>query len=161
MAPNCCFLKEENKLQLCVLLAEKNTGIILQLCMNVLFFLFKELHWYTDKHGAFQVFWRVSSFQYLWSLLLCIWLNSCGFWFMLFVAWSELDLWPWVWTHLIITQTHINMHIPTHTYRKYTIWGPVGSEKEHSCKGFELIDWGNKFQMGGYLFPPLQKQSGG
>lgn len=55
-----------------------------------------------------------------------------------------------------ITQIHIHVLKHSHANRKYTIRdysGPVGSEKEHSCKRFEPIDWENKFPIGGYLFP--------
>lgn len=116
-------LKEENKLIYSTLLniSRDNTGIILGLGLriNVLFFLFKKLQGYTHKHKAFQVFWGVSSPQYLWSALLCIWLNSCGFRFMLFMAWSVLDFGPWVWTPPTAAQTHINMH-KTHTRAENT-----------------------------------------
>lgn len=87
------------------------TGIILGLYINVLSFLLKKLQGYAHQHEAFQVFGGVSSSYYLWSALLCIWLNVCGFPFMLFMALSELNPGSWGWT--IITRTHINMHKPT------------------------------------------------
>lgn len=88
-----------------------------------------------------------------WSALLCIWLDFCGFQLMLF---ERARPWAMGLDTSNITQIHIYVLKHSHANRKYTIRdysGPVGSEKEHSCKRFEPIDWENKFPIGGYLFP--------
>ena len=88
--------------------------------------------------------------HYVWSALLCIWMNSCGFWFKLFVAWSELDLGPWVWTHPVISQTHKCARGHTQSEVTQLRWE---SERQCSCKRFGLTVWETNFRWAVIYFP--------
>lgn len=106
----------------------------------------------------------VSSSYYLWSALLCIWLNVCGFPFMLFMLFFE---WAQLWV-MGLDNTNMNTHkyaqTHTHTDKTQSEVTQVRWEEKKSIpvKRFELIDWENKFATCSYLFiSPLEKQSGG